>query len=42
MVATLEAGSYTEFMQLPLDEFLEVRKAVIKISEARKKAMKNG
>lgn len=39
MVAVLEGGSYTEFMNLPMDEFFEVRSVVIDIANERKKAM---
>lgn len=38
----LEGGSYTELMNLPLDEFLEVRKNVIRVNNERKKAMNRG
>lgn len=40
MIAVLEGGSYTELMNLPMDEYLEVRKVVIDISNERKRAMK--
>lgn len=40
MVAVLEGCSYTELMNLPMDEFLEVRSNVMRITEERKNAMK--
>ena len=39
MIAVIECGSYTELMQLPMDEFLEVRKVIIDIANQRKRAL---
>lgn len=39
MVAVLESGSYTELMNLPMDEFFEVRSVVLDIANERKRAL---
>jgi hypothetical protein len=39
MIAIIEAGSYTELMNLHMDEFFEVRSAIGDIADKRKRAM---
>ena len=40
MIATIDGLSYDVLMNLPMDEFIEVRNNVIRISRAREQAMK--